>query len=85
MITTKEAIDALKKRISPYTNCAADAEANEVIEKAIKALKQGNVLDKIRADVINIADGRRSIPVRSVIKIIDKHKAESEGKNADSN
>lgn len=36
------------------------------------------VLDQIRADVINIADGRRSMPVRSVINIIDKYKSESE-------
>lgn len=50
-ITRKEAIDALKKRISPYTNCAADAEANEVIRMAIKALKQGDVLDKIKTDI----------------------------------
>jgi hypothetical protein len=32
------------------------------------------VLYKIRADVINIADGRRSMPVRSVINILDKYK-----------
>lgn len=37
-----------------------------------------SILDKIRADVMNIADGRRSMSVRSVIKIIDKYKAESE-------
>ena len=35
-----------------------------------------DILDEIKADVINIADGRRSISVRSVIKIIDKHKEE---------
>ena len=34
------------------------------------------VLDKIRADVINIADSRRSIPVRSIINILDKYKVE---------
>lgn len=55
-ITRKEAIDALKKRISPYTNCAADAEANEVIRMAIKALKQGDVLEKIRAEIEQAAD-----------------------------
>ena len=38
---------------------------------------QEHLLDKIRADVINIADGRQSISVRSVIKIIDKYKTES--------
>lgn len=36
------------------------------------------VLDKIRSDVINIADGKQSIKVRSVLRIIDKYKAESE-------
>ena len=38
-----------------------------------------DVLDKIKSDVINIADGRRSIPVRSVIRIFAKHR-ESEDK-----
>jgi hypothetical protein len=37
-----------------------------------------DIFDKIRADVINIADGRRSIPVRSVINILNKYKEESE-------
>lgn len=36
------------------------------------------VLDKIRADVINIADGKQSIKVRSVLRIVDKYKAERE-------
>lgn len=44
---------------------------------SIKALEQPAVLDKIRADVINIADGRRSISVRSIVKILDKYKTES--------
>ena len=52
--------------------------ADEVIKIAIEALEQEPVLDKIRADVINIADGKRSMSVRSVVKIIDKYKAESE-------
>lgn len=39
-----------------------------------------DVLDKIRADVINIADGKQSIKVRSVLRIVDKYKAESEEK-----
>ena len=33
-----------------------------------------DMLDKIRADVINIADSRRSMSVRSVINIIDKYR-----------
>lgn len=85
-ITTKEAIDALKKRISPYTNCAADAEANEVIEKAIKALKQGNVLDKIRAEIEQLHHHpkldfiKNDEVVDMAIEIIDKYRAESEEK-----
>lgn len=38
------------------------------------------VLDKIMADVINIADGKQSIKVRSVLRIVDKYKIESEDK-----
>lgn len=51
---------------------------NQIAVQPIR--KRDDVLDKIRADVINIADDRRSISVRSVIKIIDKYKAESEVK-----
>lgn len=36
------------------------------------------VLDNVRSDVINIADGKQSIKVRSVLKIIDKYMKESE-------
>lgn len=36
------------------------------------------VLDKIRADVINIADGKQSVKVRSVLRIIDKHRESEE-------
>lgn len=49
-------------------------------EKRVEYIK-ADVLNKIRADVINIADGRRSIPVRSVINILDKYKEESEADN----
>lgn len=85
MITTEQAIDALKKRISPYTNCAADAEANEVIGMAIKALKQGNVLEKIRAEIDGLhligyatVDGKREIASRAVLQIIDKYRESEE-------
>lgn len=40
---------------------------------------KSDVLAKIRADVINLADGRRSMPVRNIIKIIDKFKEGGEG------
>ncbi len=88
-ITRKEAIDTLKKRISPYINCAADAEANEVIKMAIKALKQGDALDKIKADikewywqVDKQALSKDPCVVDAMIdlfmRIIDKHRAEQE-------
>lgn len=48
------------------------------IKKAYE-LGKADALDKIRADVINIADGKQGIKVRSVLRIIDKYKAESEG------
>lgn len=43
-------------------------------------MKQGSNLDKIKGDVINIADGKQSIKVSSVLRIIDKYKPESEDK-----
>jgi len=52
---------------------------DDVCEMA-RALRNGTPLEKLRADVINIADGRQSIKVRSVLRIIDKHKAEREEK-----
>jgi hypothetical protein len=36
------------------------------------------MLDNIKADVINIADCKQSIKVRSVLRIIDKYKAGNE-------
>lgn len=65
-------------------NCPTQYDAGnmgeiiENLEEIAKALEQQPILDKIRADVINIADGKKSIKVRSVLRIIDKHKAESE-------
>lgn len=52
------------------------------IDRAFKALEERDeLLDKIKADVINIADGKQSIKVRSVFRIIDKYKAEEKGGN----
>ena len=50
---------------------------DDVCEMA-RALRNGTTLEKLRADVINIADGRQSIKVRSVLRILDKYKGESE-------
>lgn len=49
------------------------------IDRAFKALEERDeLLDKIRADVINIADGKQSIKIRSVLRIIDKYRKEEE-------
>lgn len=53
---------------------------NEMEDWYLNLAKQYSALDKIRADVINIADGKQNIKVRSVLRIIDKYMAESEGK-----
>lgn len=59
-------------KISSRTNTVSETQVEIVNILPIE------VLDKIRADVINIADSRRSMPVRSVINIIDKYKVGSE-------
>lgn len=57
-MTNKEATKILKAHISPYDNCAADAEANEAIHLAIKSLEQEECEDCIsRAEAIRIASG----------------------------
>ena len=38
-MTIEEAIAELKKHISPYTNCKADADANDAIDMAVKSLE----------------------------------------------
>ena len=63
-----------------YGETGSDHCYEDALEYVIAMLEQEPVLDKIRADVINIADGKRSMSVRSVVKIIDKYKAESEDK-----
>ncbi len=76
-MTREEAIKILNEE-KDFQNTLADKRVFNAICIAIKALEQTSTLDKIRADVINIADGRRSMSVRSVINIINKYKAESE-------
>lgn len=55
----------------------------EPIQMAIKALEQGPVLDKIRAEIEQTAfmdvNDSKYIFVNRVNQIIDKYKAESEG------
>lgn len=86
-------INTEPKKIDEWDICGKSAEL-WIVDSKIQIRHRGtihnvalpsiqpkpDILDKIRADVINIADDRRSIPVRSVIKIIDKHLAENEHK-----
>ena len=61
-LTSPEYADAIKLTSSEYVN----------------AIRNGTPLDDVKADIINIADGRQSIKVRSVLRIIDKFTAGSE-------
>lgn len=54
-------------------------ETHDVMcDKVWLGIKYGTPLDVVKADIINIADGRQSIKVRSVLRIIDKYMPESE-------
>ena len=59
----------------------------EVFDEAIKALEQGSVLDKIKAEIEALSNANPSywhsgdmVDRDEVLQIIDKYKAESEGK-----
>lgn len=54
--------------------CGWDGSKNKKWESA--KILRADVLDKVRSDVINIADGKQSIKVRSVLRIIDKYREE---------
>lgn len=60
-----------------------EREFNEILNLAIKALEQESVLDKIRAEIransiYVMPQYGRTIREADVLRIIDKHKAESE-------
>ena len=86
-ISRQAVIDAIEddNRNGNYSCFASNNDA-ECFKDVIRSLSsvtpkpKTDVLDKIKADVINIADGKQSIKVRSVLRIINKHKAESENK-----
>lgn len=76
-MTREEAIN--RWVIPAINNMWNEQRCKEILE----ALEHEHIFDKIKADIINIADSRRSIPVRSVIKIIDKYQVQSEEKTSD--
>jgi hypothetical protein len=64
-----------------------DDELNDALDMAIKALEQEHILDKIRAEIKALSNANPSywysgdmVDRDDVIEIIDKYKAESEGK-----
>ena len=83
-MTIEEAIKELKRHISPYKNCKADADANEAIDTAIKSLE---AWEKVRKEIKSlkpyfcnmdnevISKSGEGI-VQECIDIIDKHLAE---------
>lgn len=92
-MTREEAIDYLKNSLA-IDNDDASRHHNEILEFTIKTLEQEPILDKIRAeieqvksimnaeiinhnrkDLVNFVNG-----LNQSLAIIDKYKAESEGK-----
>lgn len=56
-----------------------DDELNNALDMAIKALEQEPILDKIRAEIIELRS-RQNVGVLECLDIIDKYRAESEDK-----
>lgn len=96
-MTNEEAIEYNKNlrmymRLSDKNQPCKFLEENYIaLDMAIKALEQGDVLDKVKAEIEQTAyeeqkhDEKWAIGLRYAVKIIDKHRAESEVSDADSN
>lgn len=96
-MTNEEAIERLKSDIYKYSDFTENPNENEfwtAFDKAIKALEQEPILDKIRAEIDQkqynfMADKDYDEGIRFGLmlayQIIDKYKAESEVQDADSN
>ena len=80
-MTREEAIRQLKKCKSFH-----NGSYGEALTIAIKALEQGPILEKIKAEIekydnfILCANGQKGIHIDKALEIIDKYKAESEVK-----
>ena len=91
-MTVKEAIKLLKYNsnvIHKTINGEADPNEVEALDMAIKALEQGDALEKIRAEIEeqvleSLSDGGddwfAAEKVNECLEIIDKYKTESEDK-----
>lgn len=56
-----------------YAYDGFDVEDNEAIDKAIKTLEQADVLDKIRAEIIELRN-KQNVGVLECLDIIDKYR-----------
>lgn len=79
-MTREEAIKELKFNKEDDTFVISD----EALDMAIRALEQGLVLDKIRAEIVDLGqrtmNDNRASGIWACRDIIDKYKAESEDK-----
>lgn len=82
----EDAIDLLDNLIGMVDdNHGSDYDG--ALKMAIKALEQGLILDKIRAEIVDISPKTYPfvdhmddyVKTKDVLRIIDKYKAESEG------
>ena len=84
-MTKEEAIEYLK-RADTTVGQKIKTRTAEALEMAIKALEHGDVLDKIKAEIERLHYHpkldfiKNDEVVEMVLDIIDKYKAESEGK-----
>jgi hypothetical protein len=82
----EKAIDLLDNLVGMIED-NQDNDYDFALKKGIEALKQEDVIDKIRAEIAELhligyatVDGKREIASRAVLQILDKYKAESEDK-----
>lgn len=77
-------IEDIDKIASDYLNdCESESDMLEVFAVAKEALEQKAILDKIRAEFVNLAqrtmNDNRAGGMWTCIDILDKYKAESDG------
>ena len=80
-MTKEEAKNILKDYRVPELKAFDVDKFDEAVDMAIKALEQGNVPDKIRAEIFNACSDNYHMPVyelscEEIFEIIDKHLAE---------
>ena len=64
--------------MAKYNTNPIDYQRYSAIDMTIKSLEQESVLDKIRAEILELRS-RQNVGVLECLDIIDKYKSESEG------